>query len=307
MRTNLRQRSCPVCGSTDTRDIYAAERFSAERLDAFSFAARKAPEFMNFRMVRCPICDVLYASPALPVAEICSGYREAHFDGQIQSRQAARSYAGQLQPLFAQLGSRQGALDIGTGDGAFLAELLDAGFHHVVGLEPSRAPIEQALPRVRPLIGEGFFAADRHRSNSFSLITCFQTIEHVDEPAALARDAFRLLQPGGALALVAHNYRSLSARLLRTNSPIFDIEHLQLFSPASLRRLFHDAGFSAVHVAPLTNAYHLDYWAKLLPLRQPWSGRLSWALQWLGLAQVTLPMRVGNTIAWGFRPRSSQS
>ncbi len=42
---------------------------------------------------------------------------------------------------------RDGALDIGTGDGAFLAELLRAGYTDVIGIEPSSAPIEAAAPK----------------------------------------------------------------------------------------------------------------------------------------------------------------
>ena len=44
----------------------------------------------------------------------------------------------------------------GTGDGAFLAELLRSGFTGVVGIEPSRAPIEAA--KLIHLSGYSFFA-----------------------------------------------------------------------------------------------------------------------------------------------------
>ena len=56
------------------------------------------------------------------------------------------------------------------------------------------------------------------------------------------KEAFRILKPGGAIFLIGHNRRrSLSARLLGRRSPIFDIEHLQLFSPRSLRQLLISA------------------------------------------------------------------
>jgi hypothetical protein len=67
------------------------------------------------------------------------------------------------------------------------------------------------------------------------------------------------------LVAVVHNRRALSARLLGAKSPVFDIEHLQLFSTASSRRLFRLAGFSDVRAVPIWNRYPLHYWIKLFP------------------------------------------
>jgi predicted rRNA methylase YqxC with S4 and FtsJ domains len=53
----------------------------------------------------------------------------------------------------------QGALDIGTGDGAFLEELLKKGFTEIIGVEPSNVPIQSSLPEIIPLIKNGQFEA----------------------------------------------------------------------------------------------------------------------------------------------------
>ena len=98
---------------------------------------------------------------------------------------------------------------------------------------PPTAPIEAAAPSVRPLIRQDTFRGDSFAPESLSLITCFQTIEHLAEPLTFCRDAWRTLKPGGVLFLIGHNRRAISARLLGRNSPIFDIEHLQLFSTTS--------------------------------------------------------------------------
>jgi len=58
-----------------------------------------------------------------------------------------------LDPLLA-LG--RGALDVGTGDGAFLGQLLANGFTDVAGVEPSAAPVAMAAPEVRgALLAQG--------------------------------------------------------------------------------------------------------------------------------------------------------
>ena len=103
-------------------------------------------------------------------------------------------------------------------------------------------------------------------ADSLSLVTCFQTIEHVDHPLRLCQAAFHLLRPGGALLVIGHNRRSLSARVLGRRSPIFDIEHLQLFSPRSLLNLLEAAGYRDVRVTRVINRYPLSYWARLFPM-----------------------------------------
>ena len=99
-------------------------------------------------------------------------------------------------------------MDVGTGDGSFLLELLSAGFHGVVGIEPSGAPIAVAHPDVRPMIRQEVFRPGAFPEGSFSLVTCFQTIEHLDDPVALCRDALSALKPGGALFLIGHDHRA---------------------------------------------------------------------------------------------------
>jgi SAM-dependent methyltransferase len=129
-------------------------------------------------------------------------------------------------------------MDIGTGDGAFLTELLDAGAREVVGIEPSLAPIAiepslapiaAASPRVRKFIRQGVFNPEDFEPGRFQLISSFQTLEHVPDPLDLCRSAHRLLRRGSALMVVCHDRRAPLNRLLGRRSPIYDIEHLQLF------------------------------------------------------------------------------
>ena len=168
-------------------------------------------------------------------------YRDAAFDAAGESRFAARTYEEVAARLLPNLPDRAGALDIGAGDGAFLERLLELGFSDVLGLEPSHAARRGAPAQVQALIREESFEPGAFGEASFSLVTCLQTIEHVPEPLALCREARRLLKPGGALLLVCHDRRAWSARLLGRRSPIYDVEHLQLFDRATVRALLSGA------------------------------------------------------------------
>jgi SAM-dependent methyltransferase len=259
---------------------------------------------MHFRMARCPTCDLVYANPAPDIAWLRARYREAGFDAAEESRYAARTYARELASIDSQLPDRRGALDIGAGDGAFLEQLVAAGFCDVTGIEPSQAPIAAARPRARELLREGFFNGDLAPDDSLCLVTCFQTLEHSEDPAGLCVAAFAALKPGGALFTVAHNHRSISARVLGRRSPIFDVEHLQLHSSRSLRFMLENAGFERVHIKPLRNDYPLAYWLKLLPLAPAAKRSLTRGLARLRLSDFSVPLWAGNLAAVAYKPRS---
>ena len=297
-------RCCPVCGSDDASNVFAESTFDPSKLDAFGFASRKLPEYMHHRLIACPVCDLLYASPVPQREELAKAYEQAAFDSSAEAHFASRTYARFLPALCRELPDRDGAIDIGAGDGAFLEELTATGFGRVVGVEPSAAPIAAAAPAVRPLIRQGFFRPEDFPSAGYSLITCFQTMEHVDDPLAMCRGAMTLLKPGGALFLIGHNRRAVSAKLMGAKSPIFDIEHLQLFSTASARRMMEFAGFTNVRVKSLVNCYPLHYWIKLapLPIRPKLALiRLSKAIK---IGFIPMPLPAGNMAIIGFRPRS---
>jgi len=297
----LRARACPVCRSTDDSEVFASEKLDAARLDRYAFASRKRPELMRLRLVCCPGCDLVYASP-VPAAEVLArAYHHAAFDGATESRFAARTYMEGLGALVQVLPDREGALDIGTGDGAFLAELIDAGFTEVGGIEPSTEPISVADGRIASLIEHDVFRPDVRRSGSLSLVTCFQTIEHVPDPAGLVRDAARLLKPGGVLALVCHDRRAPVNRFLGLRSPIIDIEHQQLFSAVSVARLLQGGGLVDIGQRTLRNRYPLRYWVRLLPLPRS-GGELAQKLLARGAGDRALSLPVGNLLAWGRKP-----
>jgi|GraSoiStandDraft_51_1057287.scaffolds.fasta_scaffold181344_1 SAM-dependent methyltransferase len=295
----LTARPCPVCRSTDDSDVFAPERLDAGSLDAYAFASRKRPEHMRLRLLSCPACDLVYASPVPAPEVLARAYDAAAFDSAVEARFAARTYSKALRPLIEDLPDRRGALDIGTGEGAFLGELLDAGFTGVGGVEPSGAPIAAAEGRVAELIEHDVFRADLRPVRSLSLVTCFQTIEHVPDPAVLVREAAALLKPGGLLVLVCHDRRAPVNRLLGLRSPIIDVEHQQLFSPTSVRRLLVGAGLVDVRHKAIRNRYPLRYWIRLLPLPRRVGDSAERLLAWGGVGDRGITLPVGNLLAWG--------
>jgi SAM-dependent methyltransferase len=252
-------------------------------------------------LIACPVCDLLYASPAPSLEALARAYHDAGFDSGDEARYASRTYAGYLPAIIRQLPDKDGAIDIGTGDGAFLRELLAAGFSGIAGVEPAAAPISTAQDNVRSLIRHDIFRPELFEPNRYSLITCFQTMEHVHDPIDLARGAYSRLKKGGAAFFIGHNRKGVVNRLLGKKSPIFDIEHLQLFSPTSARALFERAGFVNVEVHRIVNRYPLQYWTKLVPIPKKIKVECLAALERTGIGRLPLPMAVGNIAVIGYK------
>ncbi len=295
------KRACPICSSKVQTKVFAEANYDFDKLDSYAFASRKIPETMHYRLILCPNCDLVYANPLPDLKNLAEHYHEAAFDSSEEAHCAARTYAGPLKAISRNIPDMKGALDIGTGDGAFLEELLEYGFSNVKGVEPSTAPIKAALPNIRPLIQKGLFEAKRFKKNSLSLVSCFQTFEHLYEPLIICKGAYSLLKKGGAFYIVSHNRSSLVNRLLGKKSPIMDIEHLQLFSPKSAKAMMIKAGFKDVTVRSLVNVYPLHYCVKLFPIPKKLKLILIPVLKTIKLGYLPIPMPVGNMAVVGYK------
>lgn len=296
-------RACPLCETGHhLAPLFLDDNIDTEKLSSYSFASRKTPEYMTHRLVRCPVCDLVYASQPPSEDELLHAYHIAAYDSAEEADDAASAYMQAMYTSLKNIGTKQRALEIGTGTGIFLELLKNAGFLEVIGVEPSRAAIDAAPPHRRAWIREGKFDERDFEPQSFDLICCFMTLEHVRDPKVLADAAFRLLRPGGSFITVTHNYRSIVNRLLGRRSPIIDIEHMQIFSDKSIHYLFGVAGFESIVASAFVNTYALNYWLRLAPLPLRAKSLVMHIIRRLHWERWKLGINVGNTITVGFKP-----
>lgn len=299
---NAPPRPCPVCrAGADQARLFLENSIDPDRLSAFSFSSRKAPEYMSHRLVQCSLCDLVYADQPPASDALARAYHQADYDSSEEADDAASAYIRASQATLDKLRQRQSALEIGTGTGVFLDHLEQAGFSGLVGIEPSSAAIGAAPERRRAWLREGVFQESDFLPASFDLVCCFMTLEHVHDPRLIAEAALRLLRPGGAFIAVTHDYRSPVNRLLGKRSPIIDIEHMQLFSARSVRHLLEGAGYQGVTVQAFANRYRLGYWLRLAPLPARLKAALTRLFGLTGLQRARLSMNVGNLFVAGFK------
>lgn len=107
----------------------------------------------------------------------------------------------------AQIAAGKRVLDAGCGLGYGIEILSSAGAAEVIGLDLNAEAVEEARRRINGAgpIQQGDIQGLDFGDDSFDLVVCFETIEHVEEaPAALA-EFHRVLRPGGVLLLSSPN------------------------------------------------------------------------------------------------------
>ena len=295
-------RACPVCGSW-VYVSFADEDIDLEKIGAFTYASRKQPEFMCLRLVRCTSCNLVYAPNPPDRAFLATAYADADFDSGEEAECAAQSYAKALMPYLSNLEARNAAVDVGAGSGPLLPWLTEVGFRTVMGVEPSRAAINAAPESVRSMLRMGMFGPKILDGVNPSLICSFMTLEHLDDPGTFVRSAYSLLEPGGMIALVVHNWQGMLNRALGLRSPIIDVEHLQLFNPSSIGFLLESTGFKKIDVKPICNRYPLKYWVRLTPFPRSLKKVVFSLLEKTSLSNAKIPLRVGNILAVGIKPK----
>jgi SAM-dependent methyltransferase len=277
------------------------ENIDSAKLSQFSFASRKIPEYMCHRLLRCNNCDLVYVSNPPDQEELARAYHVADYDSSMEANDAAVSYLKAMRPLLDRLPQRGTAMEIGSGTGVLLDHLRSEGFEEVIGVEPSSAAITAAPIHRQNWLRQGIFRENDFEPASIDLICCFMTMEHVQDPTATASAALRLLRPGGAFVTVTHDYRSIVNRVLGKRSPIIDVEHMQLFSNASIKYLFERCGYSDVAALPFVNKYSLSYWMRLAPIPSAVKPLLKKVFSTVGADNLKVSLSVGNTLAAGFR------
>jgi len=73
LNLQMTERHCPVCDNADETRVFAEANVDPQKFGAFAFASRKTPEYMHWRLVSCPKCDLPLRQPHATAGR--SGYR----------------------------------------------------------------------------------------------------------------------------------------------------------------------------------------------------------------------------------------
>ena len=151
-----------------------------------------------------------------------------------------------LLKWFSGFSTGREVLDVGCGLGQFVEVANKCGWI-AEGLELSKEAVDFARGQglaVRDLD----FLSGEIEPNSFDLVTLFEVIEHVPNPAEFLQRAGEVVRPGGLVYLTTPNFASLDRFVAGKDWKIIHPEHLTYFTPHTLRALVKKTGcFNILH------------------------------------------------------------
>ncbi len=296
MTLELRPTNCAICGEgPECTELYPANfDFSAFNPEVFS--ARRIPDHVHYRMVRCDHCGLARANPMADGESLAGLYRDSSFTYGQDVDNLKRTYGHYLQRMLKfDAGLMDGCLlEIGCGNGFLLEEALRLGFRNVRGIEPSTEAVAMAAPAVKERIICDIMRPGVIEPETIDAICLFQVFDHLTDPGAILDDCRRILKPGGLILSLNHNIEAVSALVMGEKSPIIDIEHTYLYSPATMRLLFREHGFEPLEVKPALNRCSLGSICRYLPLPAKIKKPMLGAMDAIRLTRLPLVMPLGN-------------
>ena len=215
---NIIQRACPIC------DERASEPFLSK---------------LELRLVRCLRCSMIYANPV--PAEMATGAFYDRAGGEYLSPEKLESDYADVRferelRLFRAHCQQGSVLDVGCSSGAFLYQLQKRfpGQYRILGTDVSQAPLDHAAKMGVP-VARGEFLTQSF-AEKFDAVTFWAVMEHLAEPKRFLRQAAAVLKPGGHCFILTPNLKSLAVRLIGAKYRYIFPEHLNYFTPQTLRQ-----------------------------------------------------------------------
>jgi len=317
---------CDLCGSSQTANHL--------RIKPYQFEGDP-----NYTLVKCSTCGLVFLTPR-PGPSIIGRYygsdyyahsgvniRKATLKARLRNRlldglggYGRTSLGSRLIHSLVPRGvvdiiipsQRKGRLlDVGCGDGERVDWYQQRGFD-AQGIEISDRAVESAR-KLGLKVKQGVLTDGGYADNTFDVVLMAHVLEHTHSPGTYLREAFRILKPGGLLAVAVPNIESHSAKVFKSSwrllmPPI----HLYHFSVDTLSRYMRESGFEVDRIVSKTVYPSMVKRSVELTrdTRGVWSSLVAWARSGLiasGIQQLMRGPRKGDAItAYCTKPRSAR-
>jgi 2-polyprenyl-3-methyl-5-hydroxy-6-metoxy-1,4-benzoquinol methylase len=239
--------TCPLCGSSQIHEVLTAKDYTVSE--------------ETFSIFHCGGCSGRFTQNVPDSTGIGKYYQSTAYISHSETKQ------GLINRLYHSVrkitlrskhnwvrhatGLKTGSvLDIGSGTGAFLHYMKQAGWE-VTGLEPDDTARKNAKDiyqvDARP-ISELYDLAPQQ----FDAITMWHVLEHVHDLHTYLDHIRTLLKPEGSLLIAVPNYTSVDASYYKEYWAAYDVpRHLYHFSPSSMEQLLSQHQLKLVKKHPM--------------------------------------------------------
>ena len=245
-------RSCAICGEERHRLIHRQE---------FLFPGQETEA--HYDVVACEMCGFVFASDIPEQASLNDFYQAAehhlHATHLPDGLRAIHADFFDFIQRYAPSSADTRIMDIGCGMGHFLNHFKAAGFHRLLGVEPSPAAARLALALygidVVPDTIDNYLTDE-----TYDLLTLCGVLEHIaDLDTAMGKIA-ALLDPDGTLLIAVPDAAMFGHEPPHEPFLEFALEHINFFSQDSLDHLLMRHGLQRVHCETHWNEFYRNHY-----------------------------------------------
>lgn len=286
---------CALCEQKQQIEVLYEATFKKEDLDRKIYSARRFPDKIHYRILKCGKCGLVFSSPVFSQEKLSFFYKNSACNYKEQIPYLIKTYFNLINKVKNDLPKNPRVLEVGCGDGFFLKALTELKFtEKVFGVEPSSKMVSEANSILKNKIKVDIFKPRLFPKNSFDLILCFHTMDHMLNPREFVRGSYGILKKKGCIIVVVHDTEGLSVKLFGEKSAIFDVEHIYLFNKKNLRQIFDREGFKTIGVSNLVNSYPLNYWMKMSGFPLIIKRYVDFVFNMLGIGKREVSISAGN-------------
>jgi SAM-dependent methyltransferase len=239
--------ACPACGSQKIERFFEIPELPSNCIALFKTkeAALRCPT-ATIELGFCLKCGAVN-NVAFDPARLTY---DANYDNSLHFSSTFQKYAEDIARHLIERFQLNGKniIDVGCGNGEFLALICELGNNRGVGFDPSFIPGRANLNAGQGVTIVPDYYSERYANYAADFVICRHVLEHISKPQRFLRSARAALagKPQAAIFFELPN-----ASFVFKNKGIWDIiyEHCFYYSAGSLARLFSTCGFDVIDVA----------------------------------------------------------
>ena len=228
----LQHVACNLCGRSNPKLLYVKRGMGTN---------------LEFNVVICKSCGLLYVNPRLAPSSLSSLYDRNYFstrfsDGDLGRFTSARVLCRGMRQLLSRRADQPlTLLDVGGGIGTLVRAAREEGFKaELVDISDSAIEIarQEGINGYHGELTDGYFDG-----KSYHVITALEVIEHCYDPKSFFRRVHELLRPGGIFFYTTGN--AYETRFRGSRWVYFDEipYHVYFYNSRTIRMYLQEAGF----------------------------------------------------------------
>jgi SAM-dependent methyltransferase len=246
-------KTCNYCGSTDQDRLFVIPDLLLNRHD------------YKATFVKCKSCGLVFQNPQPSIEDLIGSYPQKYHTYVKSIKKNSKLILERLVHNFGKwIRNRQvfkyknkgRLLDIGCGNGNFLAGLKSYSGWELFGIEPNQNTITLDQELLSLNIKNSTLEEAGFQSNFFDVITLWDVFEHLRDPSSSLHEIHRILKPNGILIMRIPNGNSWEAKIFNSYWAGLDPpRHLYVFTPKLIKLILHKNNFKVLDLNTLWGGF----------------------------------------------------